>query len=257
MLHEFGVGMSVVRKTFRAEAQFGVRSVRTEVSTPIQDNGEELRHQQVMEEIASLKELVGSPSTDPQELSRRVAEELREEIGEAAKLKGELDAIYQAIAETKNEIAALHSKASVDNDERGRVTLELGAIVSGTEGATEQILTAAEVIDQSAATVMPMVPSEHEGLVTDIHEQVVSIFEACNFQDLTGQRISKVVNTLSFVEERIIRMIEIWGGIESFKEISDRISSEKEGDDSALLHGPALDVEAGTVTQDDIDALFD
>ncbi len=249
--------MSVVRKIFRAEAQFGVRNARAEVGAPVQDNGEELRHQQVMEEIASLKELVGSPVTDSQELSRRVAEELREEIGEAAKLKGELDAIYQAIADTKTEIAVLHNRASVNGDERGRVTLELGAIVSGTEGATEKILTAAEVIDQSAATVMPMVPAEHEGLVTDIHDQVVSIFEACNFQDLTGQRISKVVNTLSFVEERIIRMIEIWGGIESFKEITERIASEKEGDASALLHGPALSVEAGTVTQDDIDALFD
>ncbi|GHB22569.1 hypothetical protein GCM10007094_08430 [Pseudovibrio japonicus] len=257
MLQGFGVRMSVVRKTFRAETQFGARGARGDAGAPIQDNGGELRHQQVMEEIASLKEMLSSPGTDPQELSRRVAEELREEIGEAAKLKRELDAIYEAIAETKTEIAALHSKASVDNDERGRVTMELGAIVSGTEGATEQILTAAELIDQNAATVMPMVPTEHEGLVGDIQEQVVSIFEACNFQDLTGQRISKVVNTLSFVEERIIRMIEIWGGIESFKEISERVAAERADDASALLHGPALDVEAGTVTQDDIDALFD
>ncbi len=246
-----------MRKTFRAEAHFGGRGAHVDMHEPVQEHYEQVRHQQVMEEIASLKEMLSSPGTDPEDLSRRVAEELREEIGEAAKLKRELDAIYEAIAETKTEIAALHSKASVDNDERGRVTLELGAIVSGTEGATEQILSAAELIDQSAATVLPMVPTEHEGLVTDIHDQVVSIFEACNFQDLTGQRISKVVNTLSFVEERIIRMIEIWGGIESFKEISDRIALQKEVDDASLLHGPALDVEAGTVTQDDIDALFD
>ncbi|SDQ78126.1 protein phosphatase CheZ [Pseudovibrio sp. Tun.PSC04-5.I4] len=249
--------MSVARKAFRAEAQFGLRNARTEISAPIQDNGEEHRHRLVMEEIASLKDLLAAPGADPAELSKRVAEELREEIGEAAKLKRELDEIYEAIANTKNEIAALHDKSSVDNDERGRVTLELGAIVSGTEGATDQILTAAEMIDQNAATVMPMIPSEHEGLVSDIHEQVVSIFEACNFQDLTGQRISKVVNTLAFIEERIIRMIDIWGGIESFKEISANLAADKEGDDADLLHGPALDVETGTVTQDDIDALFD
>ncbi|KZL05484.1 chemotaxis regulator CheZ [Pseudovibrio axinellae] len=249
--------MSVVRKTFRAEAQFAVHGARAEMGSPIQDNGEAVRHNQVMEEIAGLKEMLATPGTDPQELSRRVAEELREEIGEAAKLKRELDAIYEAIAETKTEIAALHTKASVEHDERGRVTLELDAIVSGTEGATEQILSAAEMIDQNAATVLPMVPGEHEGLVSDIHEQVVSIFEACNFQDLTGQRISKVVNTLSFVEERIIRMIEIWGGIESFKEFSENLAINKREDDAALLHGPSLDVDAGTVTQDDIDALFD
>lgn len=249
--------MSVARKTFRVEAQFGRKPAGAgEGDFAWEDNGD-VRHQQIMEEISSLKELVQGPGAiAPEEISRRVADELREEIGEAAKLKGELDAIYEAIADTKNEIAALHEKASVDRDERGRVTLELDAIVSGTEGATEQILSAAEVIDQNAATIMPMLPAEHEGLASDLHEQVVSIFEACNFQDLTGQRISKVVNTLSFVEERIIRMIDIWGGIESFKEISDKVNAGKEQSDTDLLHGPALDVEAGTVTQDDIDALF-
>ena len=249
--------MSVARKTFRVEAQFGRKPAGAAENDFAWEEGDDVRHQQIMEEIASLKELVQAPGdVGPEEISRRVADELREEIGEAAKLKRELDAIYEAIADTKNEIAALHEKASVDRDERGRVTLELDAIVSGTEGATEQILSAAEVIDQNTATLMPMLPTEQEGLASDIHEQVVSIFEACNFQDLTGQRISKVVNTLAFVEDRIIRMIDIWGGIESFKEISQRMAIEKQQSDQDLLHGPALDVEVGTVTQDDIDALF-
>jgi chemotaxis protein CheZ len=38
----------------------------------------------------------------------------------------------------------------------------------------------------------------------------VQVFESCNFQDLTGQRISKVVATLKFIETHIIKMMDIW-----------------------------------------------
>ena len=37
-----------------------------------------------------------------------------------------------------------------------------------------------------------------------------------SFQDLTGQRVSKVVATLSMVEDHLARMTEIWSVIERF-----------------------------------------
>ncbi|WP_204325086.1 hypothetical protein, partial [Stenotrophomonas maltophilia] len=66
------------------------------------------------------------------------------------KLKAELDSIYQAINETKHEIATLHV-SGFQGKQMTRVTHELDAIVSGTEEATEGILTAAEAIDQIAS----------------------------------------------------------------------------------------------------------
>jgi len=45
----------------------------------------------------------------------------------------------------------------------------------------------------------------------------VQIFEACNFQDLTGQRVAHVMATLKFVEEHVARLLTIWNGIEQFK----------------------------------------
>ena len=60
---------------------------------------------------------------------------------------------------------------------------------------------------------------QSRALAQDIQERVVKIFEACNFQDLTGQRITKVVATLKFIETHIVRMMEIWGGLDAFKDI--------------------------------------
>jgi chemotaxis protein CheZ len=84
---------------------------------------------------------------------------------------------------------------------------------------------------------------------------VIHIFEACNFQDLTGQRITKVVATLKFIETHIVRMMEIWGGIEVFQELTPQAMAERDGD-KKLLNGPKLDGEVGHASQDDIDALF-
>jgi len=83
---------------------------------------------------------------------------------------------------------------------------------------------------------------------------VLRIFEACNFQDLSGQRIAKVMATLQFVENRIARMMEIWGGAESFKAYAAAMAERQRH--PALLHGPRLDDEPGHASQADIDALF-
>ncbi|MFX5180191.1 hypothetical protein ABTC53_19940, partial [Acinetobacter baumannii] len=78
-----------------------------------------------------------------------------------------------------------------------KVTGELGAVVGGTEEATQQILEAAEAIDQAASALgKTMSPDQQAQLSEDIQDRVVGIFEACNFQDLTGQRISKVMTTM-------------------------------------------------------------
>jgi len=58
----------------------------------------------------------------------------------------------------------------------------------------------------------------------------VQVFESCNFQDLTGQRISKVVATLKFIETHIIKMMDIWGGIEVLKDFTPDAIAERSGD---------------------------
>jgi chemotaxis protein CheZ len=204
---------------------------------------------EIMDELRAIRRLV-QPA---QELSEKALEQMRHEQREAMKIKKELDEMYEAIARTKREIATLHV-SGCNGHELARVTDELDAVVIGTEQATESILAASELIDERANVLADRLKGANHGLAVDIQEQVVQIFEACNFQDLTGQRITKIVNTLRFVEERIIRMMEIWGGIESFRDIE--VELEHRLGDQGLLNGPALDNDSGIASQDDIDALF-
>ncbi|WP_417685562.1 protein phosphatase CheZ [Roseibium sp.] len=224
---------------------------------------EERRHREVLAEIASLKAMMAKgvsaqPTAEPvdaEAVSKKFVEEFRKELSEAAKLKTELDSIYEAIAQTKKEIATLHHTTGSEGEDMTRVTNELDAVVTGTEGATENILSAAEFIDETANTLSARLNGQDADLAHDIQERVIQIFEACNFQDLTGQRITKVVGTLRFIEDRIIQMMDIWGGIESFKDIEAHAKAQAEGD-AALLNGPSLETDMDVATQDDIDALF-
>ncbi len=86
-----------------------------------------------------------------------------------------------------------------------------------------------------------------------VGDVIISLFEACNFQDITGQRITKVVNTMKFIEERVNAMIEIWGGSETFREIEGPEPAVGSGQNTQLS-GPQGAAE-GT-SQEDIDKLF-
>jgi chemotaxis protein CheZ len=208
-------------------------------------------HDEIMSELRSLRSLV-KPA---EQVTQQMIDAYKQQITEAAKLKGELDLIHDAINRTKQEIATVHV-TGFEGPEMARVTNELDAIVGGTESATETILSGAEDIDQLASTLVARLKDEQNvALAQDIQDRVVKIFEACNFQDLTGQRITKVVATLKFIETHIVRMMEIWGGLEAFKDIEAEKIAEREGD-AALLNGPKVEGEAGHASQDDIDSLF-
>jgi chemotaxis protein CheZ len=170
-------------------------------------------------------------------------------------LKDETDTIHRAISRTKEEIAALHA-SGLDGSESNRVFRELDAVVGSAERAIQQILAAAEDIDEAANTLSAALRHERErSLAQDIRDQVVRIFEACNFQDLAGQRITKVLATLKFVETRVARMMDIWGGIDAFKDYTATAADARDRGPT-LLNGPRLDDEPGHASQDEIDAIF-
>src|SRR6201747_1110580 len=257
--------MSVSRKRFRIE-----EAIMGAVSVPVAE-GEEIgpMHRELMAEIRSIRAQMGnslgrSVVTESTEASvaREVAEANtlletdRAQIEQCEKLKVELDLIYDAINRTKREIAVLHGKG-FNGEEMAKVNGELGAVVGGTEEATQQILEAAESIDQAATALAKVTsPDQQKILSEEIQERVVSIFEACNFQDLTGQRISKVMNTMKFIENHINAMMDIWGGVDAIKAHATPIVDTRDGD-ARLLNGPKLDGDVGHVSQNDIDAMFD
>jgi len=208
------------------------------------------RHHELIAEIKALRTLV-----EPKDDAQRILETYQAQLSEMQKLKGELVIIHNAITRTKQEIATLHV-TGFQGQNMSRMTHELDAVVNGTEQATQTILNMVEEIDQLATTMIDQGKDEAEKQAgREIQDRVVKVFEACNFQDITGQRISKVVNTWKFIESHVGQMMEIWGGIEAFKEFIPEAPPEPEGDD-ALLNGPKLQDDEGHASQDDIDALF-
>jgi chemotaxis protein CheZ len=260
--------MAVHRKRYRVEEIY-----RGDMP-PVVNGGDDApmpMHDEIMAELRAIRQQMARPRHDSMldlpaaenidATNREVAdaqallETYRAQIEQCEKLKVELDLIHDAINRTKQEIAVLHGK-SFSGDEMAKVTGELGAVVGGTEQATQHILEAAEAIDQSA-NALAKVPSPDQTrlLSEEIQERVISIFEACNFQDLTGQRISKVMNTMKFIEHHINVMMDIWGGVDAIRAHTPPIADDRVGD-ARLLNGPKLDGDEGHASQDDIDAMF-
>jgi chemotaxis protein CheZ len=216
---------------------------------PVADLDSARRHHELIAEIKALRALV-----EPKEDAQRVLERYQAQLAEMHKLKSELAIIHTAINRTKQEIATLHV-TGFQGAHASRMTHELDAVVAGTEQATQTILNMVEDIDQFATTMIEETDDAKQSLGRAIQDRVVKVFEACNFQDITGQRISKVVNTWKFIEGHIGQMMEIWGGIDAFKDFIPDAPPQRQGDD-ALLNGPKLEQDAGHASQDDIDALF-
>jgi chemotaxis protein CheZ len=256
--------MPVHRKRFRIEEAFA-----GDMPMPAAVDGDVgPMHREIMTELRAIRAQMAGPGrsaateTIDASISREVAgaqallETYRAQIEQCEKLKVELDLIHDAISRTKREIAVLHGN-SFNGEEMAKVNGELGAVVGGTEEATQQILEAAESIDQAATALSKVTsPDQQKLLSEEIQERVVSIFEACNFQDLTGQRISKVMTTMKFIENHITVMMDIWGGVDAIKAHAPPIVDTREGD-ARLLNGPKVEGDVGHASQDDIDALFD
>src|SRR5260370_254494 len=122
----------------------------------------------------------------------------------------------------------------------GRARPDLGGVRENPEAGAHKIPEAAEGIDEAANTLSASLKQEQEqALASDIRDHVVRIFEACNFQDLSGQRIAKVLATLTFVEDRVARMLEIWGGREALKDYAATAITEAKSE-TKLISGPKL-----------------
>ena len=161
------------------------------------------------------------------------------------KIYRELESLVQYIEAAKNEIASIRPQ-ELGADFIVSATDELDAVVGSTEEAAGRILDAAEAIQTVAEELEPAVQEK-------IIDQVTEIFEASNFQDLTGQRITKVVKTLKHIESRIEALVGILG--EEVERVRHSVAPEAATDDeAALLNGPQLPGNAND--QDEIDRLL-
>lgn len=135
-----------------------------------------------------------------------------------------------------------------------RAAGDLAAAVESMETATQKILASVEAVDDCARVLVSALSDDyHHGLAQDIQDHVVRVYEACNFQDLAGQRIGKVIATLVMVEEQLTVMIENCNDVTGAARPDKAAGS---GPSSDLLNGPRLDGAGGHASQQDIDLMF-
>ncbi len=166
--------------------------------------------------------------------------------GEIMQALGALQAMMNRTTRPPIAVTAPGAAADLRAALLSRIAHELEAVTAGTAQATQKILTAAEEIDQLANNLSAALRGKIEqDLAHDISDQIIRIFEACNFQDLIGQRIGKVMATLKLVDDNIASVLN-----------GTKTAAPPRRDGAPLLHGPRLESDHGHVTQSDIDAMF-
>ncbi len=232
--------MAEPRKVFRIE-----RTAVMRLEDNVETSQAGLRHDEIMRELQALRAALSTAA--PRRPRRTGGSEQRE----AARLASELNLIADAIR--GNDDTGAHASGSDPHapatpaTPAARIGNELSAVVNGTERATQKILAAAEAINSAANDLSAALKGKiDQNLAHDIQDLVIEIFEACNFQDLIGQRVAKVLGTLRFVEDHIARVLD---------EIKNPAAATRR-DGAQTLHGPRLDIDDGHASQGEIDALF-
>jgi len=123
-----------------------------------------------------------------------------------------------------------------------RATGELDVVVLATEAATNSIMEVAENIEKISEGLPPEVQEK-------LNDTVVRIFEACSLQDITGQRITNVVQTLKAIEAKVDGVLSAFGddvARECKKNIDVELDTASDWADEQILLGPQSEGEASS-----------
>ena len=213
-------------------------SVDPELATRLQELGREPGGSVKVEEIAEVVEAI--LTTMQGDLS---AVDVR--------LYEELESLSRFISEAKSDIAALRPD-EVKDEFLPKAADELDAIVEATAEATNSIMDAVGEIEE----VMSKLKGKNSEQLMDA---TTKIYEACGFQDITGQRITKVVGALQHIEEKVDALLNAFGDeIAKYKAANPKTEEapveEPIPADEDLLHGPQK--KEAAMSQADIDALL-
>ena len=161
--------------------------------------------------------------------------------------------MVRLIGRAKSELAAIQHP--IANDDRIKLaSSELDEIVTATQTVTEDILRSTGHVGELLDEILGRHPTDERlyTLMEGAGQEPANIMEACSFQDITGQRVDKVVKTIRYIQDRTLAMNGTWVAVPFIDmPIRDNIPT-KEGE--TLLNGPAFDGEG--LSQSDFDAFF-
>ncbi len=183
------------------------------------------------------------PLVEVLDLSHQMADAMQTFFGSLDRsIISEFQYIADYIQKARNEIAGLRPN-DIGSTRIPGASQELDAVVRDTERATESIMSEGE-------RLMEMEPTDVAAYKAEVDGAIMRMFEACSFQDLTGQRIKKVITTLRHIEDRVSRFAGALGVADG----AGSETAEEKRNRELILNGPALNGPA--TSQDDIDALF-
>jgi chemotaxis protein CheZ len=158
----------------------------------------------------------------------------------------QLKDLQSIIEEARSDIGAARA-SDITGKHIPTATDELDAVVEATAEATGKIMDSCDIIAEKAGEA-----GEVGAVITD---EVMKVYEACSFQDITGQRITKVVSTLKTIEEKVQA---IMGAVADTLPVDENAGSGEDEDtrvgDERLLNGPQMADAA--ISQDEIDKLL-
>ena len=165
----------------------------------------------------------------------------------SAELSASVDIADMSEARVTQELARIHDQigqlVAVPAAATRNSGLELEAVVQATEAAANTIMEAAEAIQDWVASG----GRDAEGMAA-IAARVNSIFEACSFQDVTGQRIRRAIQHLQQVEQMLETILPAGATLEP--------PPERQAVQVATARHTVAAPSAGDLGQDDIDALL-
>ncbi|MDH5188483.1 MAG: protein phosphatase CheZ [Rhodospirillaceae bacterium] len=168
-------------------------------------------------------------------------------------LRNELVGLLSYINRVREEIAKM-SRPADEEHQFETMSEQLDAVVKTTDEASNTIMASAEKNETLVEQLRKSITDPKLAAALDqISANDMDIIQACSFQDLTGQRVTKVARSLTYVEDRVNALAEVWGKDELEKV---KIAVSKKTDDEKLLNGPSLPSNKA-ISQDEIDALFD
>ncbi|MFC1674018.1 protein phosphatase CheZ [Pseudomonadota bacterium] len=172
---------------------------------------------------------------------------------ESEALRTELVGLLGYINRVREEIASI-SRPADEEHQFETMSDQLDAVIKATDDASNTIMACAESNEEALIKLRATLTDPAQAALLDsISNNDMDIIQACSFQDLTSQRVTKVARSITYVEDRVAALTEVWGKEELDKV---QVKGSQKTEDEKLLHGPALDPQK-SISQDEIDALFD
>lgn len=193
--------------------------------------------------LLSLTHTVDAMKSQLANMERFVSRRFDEISMEINATSQQLDMAEEGLAgrfgEILNVLSAINFRG--DGATAANTGVELEAVIKTTEDAATHIMDAAERISSRVSKSNLETPESRANFLRQTEKDIESILLACSFQDLTGQRIRKILESIQTIEDHISSTL-------------DKLGIHTEPD--PMAGGIRESTENHVSSQNDIDALF-